>query len=80
METAKLLMGIFSALGIPAYILGILWNFGDIKGWLLFVVGFLYAVARLYFYIVRQKQDRKLKDLQIKREIREMENEIFPHQ
>lgn len=79
-ETAKLLMGIFSALGIPAYVLGIVWNFGDIKGWLLFIVGFLYAVVRLYFYVVRQKQDQKLKDLQIKREIRDMENEIYPHQ
>lgn len=79
-ETAKLLMGIFSALGIPAYILGIVWNFGDIKGWCLFVVGFAYAIARVYFYIIRQKQEKKIRDLDYRRQLMEIEREIFPHQ
>lgn len=79
-EQAKLLMGIFSAFGIPAYIAGIFWNIDNIKGWVLFTVGFLYAIFRLYFYVIRQKQEKKLRDLEYRKRLLEIENEIFPHQ
>lgn len=54
------------------YGLYVLLNIENIKGWILFVIGVLYGSARVLFYIIKQNQERRMRELDIK----EKENKI----
>ena len=43
----------------------ILLNIQDAKGWILFAIAVLYGLARLFFYCIKQNQERKMRDLDI---------------
>ena len=55
------------------YSLVILLNIDNIKGIILFVVAVLYGVARLVFYVIKQNQERRLRELDIKEKERAFE-------
>lgn len=75
MEPAlKLWLGIFYGTGFMAYISAIFLNIGTWKSDLLFGVAFLFGVARLIFYVVKQLQLRKLREI----EIEEKERHLHP--
>ena len=43
----------------------ILLTIEDAKGWVLFGIAVLYGLARLFFYCIKQNQERKMRDLDI---------------
>jgi hypothetical protein len=47
------------------YGLTILLNIDNVKGVILFVIAVLYGVARLFFYVVKENQDRRMRELDI---------------
>lgn len=57
-----------------AYGLVLLLNVGDVKGLILFVIAVLYGAARLFFYIVRQNQDRRMRELDIQEKKRSLQH------
>lgn len=72
-------IGIFllDFLGIPATILGIAYNWGDIKGYVLTALSLLFICVRFVFYIddklaarKSRKIDRELKELELKEQQR----------
>lgn len=40
-------------------------NIENIKGWILFSIGILYGAARVLFYIIKQNQERRMRELDI---------------
>lgn len=40
-------------------------NIENVKGWILFIIGILYGGARVVFYIIKQNQDRRMRELDI---------------
>lgn len=40
-------------------------NIENVKGWILFIIGVLYGGARVVFYIIKQNQDRRMRELDI---------------
>jgi hypothetical protein len=77
---SKALMWIFTSLFVGGYPIAILLNIGTWKSFLLFSVFFLWGVAKLVFYCIRQWQEYKLRQFDIKIKQRESEDEILPHQ
>jgi hypothetical protein len=63
---SKLLMWAITILPSSGYGLLILLNIDNIKGVILFVIAVLYGIARLCFYVVKQNQERKMRELDIK--------------
>jgi hypothetical protein len=60
MET-KILMFLFNCCyGVLIFI-----NIENFKGWALFSIGLLYGVARLFFYVIKQNQERRMRELDI---------------
>lgn len=47
------------------YGLVILLNVDNVKGVILFIIAVLYGIAQLFFYIVRQNQNRRMRELDI---------------
>jgi len=43
----------------------VLLNIENVKGIILFVIAVLYGIARLFFYVVKQNQDRRMRELDI---------------
>ena len=41
-------------------------NIENVKGWILFIIGILYGAARVVFYIIKQNQERRMRELDIK--------------
>lgn len=77
---SKLLIGIFSTLGISGYTIAILLNIGTWKSFILFVIFALYGLARVVFYCIRQYQESKLREIEIKERNKKFDDEILPHQ
>lgn len=53
-------------LGIPIWLLGILENFGNWKSFVLFTLGCFFMVIKMYYYVVKQNDDRKKRGLDMK--------------
>jgi hypothetical protein len=66
MGEAKLVLWILDIIGVPIYSLAFILNIGTWRGWIMFVIGAMYGVARLFFYVWKNYQDAKLRDLEIK--------------
>jgi len=56
------LLNIFFPTG---YGLILLLNIDNIKGIILFIIAVLYGSARLFFYVIRQNQERRMRELDI---------------
>jgi hypothetical protein len=63
---SKLLMWVITILPSSGYGLLILLNIDNVKGVILFVVAVLYGIARLCFYVIKQNQERRMRELDIK--------------
>lgn len=59
---AYVIMDLF---GLPFWLLGILKNLDNIKSSILFLVGLIYAMSRLYFYVVQRRQAVREKELNL---------------
>jgi hypothetical protein len=57
----KLLTWFFNA----GYGLTILLNIDNAKGIILFIIAVLYGIARLIFYVIKQNQERRMRELDI---------------
>lgn len=57
-----------------AYGFIILLNIGDIKGLILFIIAVLYGSARLVFYVIKQNQDRRMRELDIQEKKRNLQH------
>lgn len=64
-KMSKVAFILLNAASIGGYALIILANIADIKGWILFVIGVLYGGARLFFYVVKANQERRMRELDI---------------
>lgn len=62
---SKLMIWLFNYILPSGYGLTILLNIDNVKGVILFVIAVLYGVARLFFYVVKQNQDRRMRELDI---------------
>lgn len=40
-------------------------NIENVKGWILFIIGVMYGAARVVFYIIKQNQERRMRELDI---------------
>lgn len=49
-----------------AYGFVLLLNIDSVKGVVLFIIAVLYGIARLIFYVIKQNQERRMKELDIK--------------
>lgn len=63
---SKILMWLFTVLPSTGYGLCILLNIDNVKGIILFVVAVLYGLARLVFYVIKQNQERRMRELDIR--------------
>src|SRR3954470_8438273 len=70
---SKFLIWLFTVLPPTGYSLVILLNIDNIKGIILFVVAVLYGIARLAFYVIKQNQERRMRELDIMEKKRSME-------
>lgn len=79
MAEAKGLMLFLDALGVPVYLWALIASIGDVRSVILFLLGVLYAVVRVIFMAVKNFQEAKLRQLDIREreiEVHELEDEI----
>lgn len=62
---AKLGWMIADFLGIPAYMLGVYFNFDNVKSAILFIVGLIYVMIRAYYYAIQKNQSVREKELEL---------------
>ena len=72
MAETKVVVWFANLLGIPAYLISAWMNFGDLKGYMLLAIAFVYGCAKVYFYIRKQNDEDKMRKLKIK----EREHEV----
>lgn len=65
MAQIKWALLICDILGIPTTILGIAANLNNVRSTILFFVALLYLMCRTYFYVVKQKQSVREKDIEL---------------
>jgi hypothetical protein len=65
MAESKALMLILSILWPPIYIFAWLSNLDNIKSTILFIVALIMGMIRFYFWIIRTRQNNRLKELDI---------------
>lgn len=65
-KMGKVAFILLNALSISGYGIIILLNIADFKAWVLFAIGVIYGGARLFFYIVKSNQERRMRELDIK--------------
>lgn len=74
MAEVKMIASIFNFFGYGIYSYTLFINLDNVKGWILMIIGSLFGLAKLYFYIVNSAQknrmnekDERLKEIEIKR-------------
>ncbi len=73
----KLWLAITYGLGLTSYVGAILLNIGNWKSDVLFMFAVIFAMTRFIFFCVKQVQLKQLRDIEIKREKREYDRDIF---
>lgn len=63
---SKFLLWLITVLPTTGYGLVILANIDNVKGIILFIVAVLYGLARLVFYVIKQNQERRMRELDIR--------------
>lgn len=91
MAEVKVILSILNFLGCGLYSYALFINLDNVKGTILMVIGSLFGIAKLYFYIVRsfqrvrrERQDEEMKHLEImskhredkERELKQLEDEL----
>lgn len=69
---AKIIIGILYFIGVPTYVLGILANIGwlSIDNWkatILFILAAMFAVAKIFFYCLRQWQQYLMRKKELRK-------------
>lgn len=91
MAEVKMILSILNFLGYGLFSYTLFINLDNAKGWILMVIGSLFGIFKLYFYVVRmaqkvrrERQDEELKHLEIMnkhrddkdRELQQLEDEL----
>ena len=56
MVEIKLILSALNFMGFSLYTYLLFINLDNVKGWILMIIGGMFGLAKLFFYIVRQKQ------------------------
>lgn len=70
---SKILMWLITVVPASGYGLVILLNIDNVKGVILFVIAVLYGLARLFFYVIKQNQERRMRELDIREKKRSLD-------
>lgn len=73
MAESKALILLFNILWPPLYFIAWFSNLDNIKSTILFIVALVMGMVRFYFWVIRTKQNNRLKEL----EIMEREKEVY---
>lgn len=73
----KLWIGLAYAIGIPSYLLGIIFNLDTWKADVLFLFATIFSGLKLYFYIRKQSQSIRMREMELEERKRRMDDEIF---
>ncbi len=65
MATAKWLIALFDFIGWPVAILGFIVNMDNVKSAIIAILAISFLAVRLYFYIIKNKQAVREKDLEL---------------
>ena len=76
MATAKMMLFFFDFFGIPLFLYTSILNFGEFKGWVLFFIAALYGLARLFFFVDKQRDESRMRKLQLKKKEHDVYEEI----
>ena len=76
MAETKMIMFFADFLGIPVFLFSAWVNFGELKGYMLFAIAFVYGCARVYFYIDKQRDESRNRKLNLKVKEHDVEEEI----
>lgn len=76
MATAKMMLFFFDFLGIPLFLYTSILNFGEFKGWVLFFIAALYGLARLFFFVDKQRDESRMRKLQLKKKEHDVNEEL----
>lgn len=74
---AKLILGIFTGLGITSYIWAVILNIGSWKGDVLFGIAVLFGILKVLRYGMKTWQDYRMRELEIREKRRQQANDIF---
>lgn len=74
---SNLWVGIVYAIGIPTYLLGIVMNWSTWKADTLFLFAAVFSGLRIYYYIRKQNQSIRMRDMELEEKKRRMDDEIF---
>lgn len=73
MAEGKILLMMLSFIIPPLWIFAFIENFDNIKSTVLFIVAIIMGIIRFYFTIINAIQNQKLKDLDIRKKEKELE-------
>lgn len=51
--------------GLPAYVLGVMFNLDNVKSSVLFFLGLIYAMIKVYYIAIEKAQNKRSKDLEL---------------
>lgn len=51
--------------GLPAYLLGFVFNLDNTKSTILFILGLIYAMIKVYYIRIEKEQNKRDKDLDL---------------
>lgn len=61
----KIMLWVINYIFPFGYGVTVLLNIDNVKGLILFIIAVLYGIARLIFYVIKQNQDRRMRELEI---------------
>ena len=76
MET-KLYLWILNGTGWAAYAGAILLNVPSWKSDILFAIAILFGAFKLYFFVIKERQQARQRELEIKKKIKDLEQNIW---
>jgi hypothetical protein len=65
MANAKLVWMLMDFLGIPLTLLGIIANLDNVKSAILAILGIIYLMVRIYFYVIQKQQAVREKEYEL---------------
>lgn len=65
MATLKWSLIIADILGIPIWMIGIVSNMDNIRSAILFILGLMYVMTRMYFFVIQKKQAIREKEIDL---------------
>jgi len=80
MAESKMILFFADLFGVPVFAFSAWLNFGDVKGYALLAIAFVYGCARVYFYIRKEKDLDTMRKLKIKEREHEIEEIIHENE